>query len=179
MVADNVRSICSEGFVAWAQWKKRETLPCSCRIRTVRSTINKSTNIINLVSSRSFAPTTITYIDLHYFSPIFPIVTMQFAINKIVMLALFAITVSGASKFADTCQNVESSGSMIRAECQEHENGQLQMSQLDLNRCIKNSKGSLKVRSWKPKLLGLWLTIGKHVSVVKSELTVYNWYNCR
>lgn len=76
---------------------------------------------------------------------------MQFVLNKLALFALFAIAVSGASKFADTCQNIESSGSMIQAECQERENGQLQMSQLDLNRCIKNSKGSLKVSSCESK----------------------------
>jgi hypothetical protein len=70
---------------------------------------------------------------------------MHFAFKDLALLSLFAITVSGASKFVDTCQNIESSGSMVRAECRENENGQMRMSQLDLNRCIKNSKGSLKV----------------------------------
>ena len=70
---------------------------------------------------------------------------MQFAFKNLALISLFVIAVSGASKFADTCQNIEASGSMIRAECRENENGQLRMSQLDLNRCIKNSKGSLQV----------------------------------
>ncbi|KAJ5698579.1 hypothetical protein N7462_000584 [Penicillium macrosclerotiorum] len=61
------------------------------------------------------------------------------------ILSIFTVAVSGASKFADTCENIEGSGTMIRAECQDRENGQLQISELDLNRCIKNSKGSLKI----------------------------------
>lgn len=76
---------------------------------------------------------------------------MQFALKNLALLTLFVIAVSGASKFADTCQNLESSGSMIRGECEENENGQLRMSQLDLNRCVKNSKGSLKVRHLEAK----------------------------
>lgn len=74
-----------------------------------------------------------------------PLGIMQFTLKNIALISLFAIAVSGASKFADTCQNIESYGSMIRAECRENETGQFQTSQLDLNRCVKNSKGSLKV----------------------------------
>lgn len=77
---------------------------------------------------------------------------MQFAFKNLALISLFAIAVSSASKFADTCQNIESSGSMVRAECRENENGQLRMSQLDLNRCVINSKGSLKVRFFRSKI---------------------------
>ncbi|KAJ5241845.1 uncharacterized protein N7469_000172 [Penicillium citrinum] len=54
------------------------------------------------------------------------------------------MAVSGASKFADTCQNIEGRGTQIRADCRENEHGQYRTSTLDLNRCIKNNKGGLK-----------------------------------
>ncbi|KAJ5724823.1 hypothetical protein N7493_006551 [Penicillium malachiteum] len=69
---------------------------------------------------------------------------MQFSLKSLGMLSLFVIAVSGASKFAETCENIEAYGSTLRADCRVNENGELQPSTLDLNRCIKNGKGSLK-----------------------------------
>ncbi|KAJ5160363.1 uncharacterized protein N7482_007367 [Penicillium canariense] len=69
---------------------------------------------------------------------------MHFALKDLALLSLFALAVSGASKFANTCENIESSGTMIQAECQEYENGQSRLSSLDLNHCIRNQNGSLK-----------------------------------
>lgn len=62
------------------------------------------------------------------------------------IISFFAVAVSaGASKFANTCHEIEGYGSTLRAECQEFENGQTRPSTLDLNRCLKNNKGGLKV----------------------------------
>ncbi|KAJ5110655.1 hypothetical protein N7532_001190 [Penicillium argentinense] len=69
---------------------------------------------------------------------------MHFFMTCIALLPLFTMAVSGASKFANTCQNIESNGNAIRADCRENENGQYRTSTLDLNRCIKNKKGGLK-----------------------------------
>ncbi|KAJ5219741.1 hypothetical protein N7468_008945 [Penicillium chermesinum] len=69
---------------------------------------------------------------------------MQF-LKSFGLLSLFAIAVSaGPSKFAQSCRDIEGFGSTLRAECQEYENGETRPSTIDLNRCIKNSKGSLK-----------------------------------
>lgn len=71
---------------------------------------------------------------------------MQFLMN-FGLLALFAVVVSaGASKFADTCNNINGSGTTLRADCREYKNGQFRSTTLDLNRCIKNNKGGLQVR---------------------------------
>ena len=56
------------------------------------------------------------------------------------------MALAGPSKFADTCQDIDGNGTALRAQCQERENGRLKSSTLDLNRCIKNNKGKLKVR---------------------------------
>ena len=63
------------------------------------------------------------------------------------LLSIFAAVVAGgASKFADTCQNINGRGTTLRADCREFENGQIRSSTLDLNRCLKNKKGGLKIR---------------------------------
>ncbi|KAJ5261417.1 hypothetical protein N7478_012012 [Penicillium angulare] len=69
---------------------------------------------------------------------------MQFSIKTIGLISLYAMTVSAASKFAQTCENVETFGNTLRASCREFENGELRPSTLNLNECIKNGKGSLK-----------------------------------
>ncbi|KAJ5616943.1 hypothetical protein N7537_002057 [Penicillium hordei] len=60
------------------------------------------------------------------------------------LLPFVAMALAGPSKFADTCQDIDGDGTTLRAQCQERENGQLNPSTLDLNRCIKNNKGKLK-----------------------------------
>jgi len=70
---------------------------------------------------------------------------MQFFLKNVALFSLFAIMVSATSKFANTCREIQSYGSELRAECQEFENGQLRPTSIDLNRCLKNNKGSLKV----------------------------------
>ena len=71
--------------------------------------------------------------------------TMQF-LKTLGMISLFAIAVSaGPGKFANTCREVEGYGSSLRAECREHEDGEMRQSTIDINRCIKNHRGSLKV----------------------------------
>lgn len=72
---------------------------------------------------------------------------MQFFLKNIALFSLLAIAVSATSKFASTCQSIEGYGSELIAECQETENGQLRETSIDLNRCLKNSKGSLKCGS--------------------------------
>lgn len=62
------------------------------------------------------------------------------------LLPFVAMALAGSSKFADTCQDIDGEGTTLRAQCQERKDGQLQSSTLDLNRCIKNDKGKLKVR---------------------------------
>ncbi|KAJ5591615.1 uncharacterized protein N7459_001984 [Penicillium hispanicum] len=79
-----------------------------------------------------------------YKSPSFLSTIMQFFTKTLGLLSIFAVLVSGASKFANTCQNIDGSGTTLRAECPEHENGPMRSTTLDLNRCIKNSKGGLK-----------------------------------
>ncbi|KAJ5975111.1 hypothetical protein N7481_008818 [Penicillium waksmanii] len=69
---------------------------------------------------------------------------MQFFMKCLALLPLLTVAVSGASKFADTCQNIEGRGTQIRADCRENEHGQYRTSTLDLNRCLKNNKGNLK-----------------------------------
>lgn len=87
---------------------------------------------------------------------IFYIFIMQFFMKCLALLPLFTMAVSGASKFADTCQNIEGRGTQIRADCRENEHGQYRTSTLDLNRCIKNNKGGLKCgkKSVKSSILG-------------------------
>ncbi|OQD68710.1 hypothetical protein PENDEC_c032G03893 [Penicillium decumbens] len=72
---------------------------------------------------------------------------MQFFLKNVALFSLFAIMVSATSKFANTCREIQSYGSELRAECQEFENGQLRPTSIDLNRCLKNNKGSLKCGS--------------------------------
>jgi hypothetical protein len=62
------------------------------------------------------------------------------------LLPFVAMALAGSSKFANTCQDIDGEGTTLHAQCQEREDGQLQSSTLDLNRCIKNDKGTLKVR---------------------------------
>ncbi|KAJ6115176.1 hypothetical protein N7486_000954 [Penicillium sp. IBT 16267x] len=68
---------------------------------------------------------------------------MQFSLKSLGMISLFVLAVSG-SKFANTCENIESFGITLSADCREYENGNMVQSSIDLNRCIKNNKGSLK-----------------------------------
>ncbi|KAJ6120088.1 hypothetical protein N7523_004368 [Penicillium sp. IBT 18751x] len=72
---------------------------------------------------------------------------MQFFLKNIALFSLLAIVVSAASKFANTCRSIEGYGSELTAECQESENGQLRETSIDLNRCLKNHKGSLQCGS--------------------------------
>jgi hypothetical protein len=60
------------------------------------------------------------------------------------------VALAGSSKFANTCQYIDGEGTTLHAQCQERKNGQLILSALDLNRCIKNDKGKLKVRQPPP-----------------------------
>jgi len=62
------------------------------------------------------------------------------------LLPFVAMALAGSSKFANTCQDIDGEGTTLHAQCRDRENGQLQSSTLDLNRCIKNDKGKLKVR---------------------------------
>lgn len=62
------------------------------------------------------------------------------------LVPLVAVALAGPSKFADTCQDIDGEGTTLRAQCRERENGQLKFSTIDLNRCVKNDKGNLKVR---------------------------------
>lgn len=62
------------------------------------------------------------------------------------LIPFVAMALAGSSKFADTCQDIDGEGTTLHAQCRERENGQLKTSTLDLNRCIKNDKGKLKVR---------------------------------
>jgi hypothetical protein len=71
------------------------------------------------------------------------------------LLPFVAMAFAGSSKFADTCQNVDGEGTTLRAECRVSHDGQLQTSSIDLNRCLKNDKGQLKVREHQHKLLDL------------------------
>jgi hypothetical protein len=57
---------------------------------------------------------------------------------------------AGSSKFADTCQNVDGEGTTLRAECRVSHDGELRTSSIDLNRCLKNDKGKLKVKEHQP-----------------------------
>ncbi|KAJ5999251.1 hypothetical protein N7451_007061 [Penicillium sp. IBT 35674x] len=68
---------------------------------------------------------------------------MQFSLKSLGMISLFVMAVSG-SKFANTCENIESFGTTLSADCRESEQGNMIQSSIDLNRCIKNNKGSLK-----------------------------------
>lgn len=77
----------------------------------------------------------------------FTFIIMQFFLKNIALFSLLAIMVSATSKFANTCRNIEGYGSALTAECQEYENGQLRETSIDLNRCLKNNKGSLKCGS--------------------------------
>lgn len=70
---------------------------------------------------------------------------MQLSLKTVGLISLYVMAVSGASKFAQTCENIESFGNTLRADCREFENGELRPSTLNLNECIKNGKGSLKV----------------------------------
>jgi hypothetical protein len=72
---------------------------------------------------------------------------MQFFLKNIALFSFLAIMVSAASKFANTCRDIEGYGSELRADCQEFENGQLRPTAIDLNRCLKNHKGTLKCGS--------------------------------
>jgi hypothetical protein len=69
------------------------------------------------------------------------------------LLPFVAMALAGSSKFANTCQDIDGDGTTLRARCQERKDGQLRFSTLDLNRCIKNDKGKLKVRdiTFKPE----------------------------
>ncbi|KAJ5772001.1 hypothetical protein N7520_002530 [Penicillium odoratum] len=67
---------------------------------------------------------------------------MHFSLKSLGMISLFVIAVS-ASNFAQTCENIESFGTTLQADCRENENGSLAPSSMDLNQCIKNNKGSL------------------------------------
>lgn len=62
------------------------------------------------------------------------------------LLPFVAIALAGPSKFADTCQDIDGEGNMLHAQCRGRENGQLHSSTLDLNRCIRNDNGRLKVK---------------------------------
>ncbi|KAJ5950108.1 hypothetical protein N7454_001692, partial [Penicillium verhagenii] len=68
---------------------------------------------------------------------------MQFSLKSLGMVSLFVMAVSGASKFATTCENIETFGTTLQADCQEFEHGTLAPANIDLNRCLKNNKGSL------------------------------------
>ncbi|KAJ5548595.1 hypothetical protein N7513_005829 [Penicillium frequentans] len=68
---------------------------------------------------------------------------MQFSLKSLGMMSLFVLAVSG-SKFANTCENIESFGTTLSADCREYEQGTMTQSSIDLNRCVKNNKGSLK-----------------------------------
>ncbi|KAJ5218510.1 uncharacterized protein N7498_000609 [Penicillium cinerascens] len=72
---------------------------------------------------------------------------MQFFLKNVALFSLFAIMVSATSKFADSCREIEGYGSELQAECQEYENGQLRPTTINLNRCLKNHKGSLRCGS--------------------------------
>lgn len=78
----------------------------------------------------------------------------MFFLKALGLLPFIAMALAGSSKFADTCQDIDGDGTTLRAQCQERENGQLKSSTLDLNRCIKNNKGKLKVID-QSKTLGL------------------------
>ncbi|CAG8335068.1 unnamed protein product [Penicillium salamii] len=60
------------------------------------------------------------------------------------LLPFVAMALAGASKFANTCQDIDGEGTTLHAQCRDRENGQLQSTALDLNRCLKNDKGKLK-----------------------------------
>lgn len=62
------------------------------------------------------------------------------------LLPFVAMALASPSKFADTCQDIDGEGTTLHAQCRERENGVLQSSTLDLNRCIRNDNGKLKVR---------------------------------
>ena len=66
------------------------------------------------------------------------------------LLPFVAMAFAGSSKFADTCQNVDGEGTTLRAECRVSQDGELRTSSIDLNRCLKNDKGKLKVREHQP-----------------------------
>jgi hypothetical protein len=112
---------------------------------------------------------------------------MQFFMKCLALLPLLTVAVSGASKFADTCQNIEGRGTQIRADCRENEHGQYRTSTLDLNRCLKNGKGDLKCGkkwvqnegNWACKKL-IWeqvVTLPPLVSTVVFEGTL-SWNAC-
>lgn len=74
------------------------------------------------------------------------------------LLAFFAVAASASDGFARTCENIESFGSMIRAECREYHTGRIQPSMMNLNRCIKNDQGTLKVNPPPPILSGAYIS---------------------
>ncbi|KAJ5558886.1 hypothetical protein N7535_009241 [Penicillium sp. DV-2018c] len=60
------------------------------------------------------------------------------------LLPFVAMALAGPSKFANTCRDIDGEGTTLRAQCQERKDGQYRFSTVDLNRCIKNDKGTLK-----------------------------------
>lgn len=67
---------------------------------------------------------------------------MQFSLG---MISLFVIAASAASKFAQSCEDIQVYGNELRASCRVDKFGELRQTSLNLNRCIKNGKGNLKV----------------------------------
>ncbi|KAJ5351743.1 hypothetical protein N7452_000717, partial [Penicillium brevicompactum] len=55
------------------------------------------------------------------------------------------VSVVSASGFANTCENISSSGTTLRADCLGAGTGQLQTSTIDINCCLSNSNGNLRV----------------------------------
>jgi hypothetical protein len=66
------------------------------------------------------------------------------------LLPFVAMAFAGSSKFADTCENIDGEGTTLRGNCRVSHDGQLRTSSIDLNRCLKNDKGKLKVRGDQP-----------------------------
>lgn len=71
------------------------------------------------------------------------------------LFAFFAVSASASDGFARTCENIETFGSMLRADCREYHTGRIQPTVMNLNHCLKNDQGSLKVSS-PPILSGIY-----------------------
>ncbi|KAJ5908944.1 hypothetical protein N7495_001626 [Penicillium taxi] len=70
---------------------------------------------------------------------------MYFSLKTLGLIFIFAIVTSASSKFASSCENINGFGTILHADCQVTEDGTLQQTTLDLNRCLRNSKGKLKI----------------------------------